>query len=302
MREIIHQPPANVYKRNCQECLKLYHRGVKISGIALPDLHVQVVYFGSRRFDRAVRRQTTPLPCWALQWNRTRTATIRFEGNLWRLGPDVMSLAAPRTVAAETMRLGEEHTYLHFMLGPRYDRVESQVLVLPAVGAIGRLLEDLSDSYRRKDRLDPQDEFGVHALISLVLREIPPSFWPPPPVDARIRTTLGVLDERFGDNITNAQLAREAGLATSSFLRLFAQQVGEPPHRYLMRRRLEQASIMLTQTSLPIDDIAAACGFCDRSYFSVCFRRYYSRGPATYRKSAAGKEIDRDRSSAFARP
>ena len=137
MREIIHQPPANVYKRNCQECLKLYHRGVKISGIALPDLHVQVVYFGSRRFDRAVRRQTTPLPCWALQWNRTRTATIRFEGNLWRLGPDVMSLAAPRTVAAETMRLGEEHTYLHFMLGPRYDRVESQVLVLPAVGAIG---------------------------------------------------------------------------------------------------------------------------------------------------------------------
>ena len=80
---------------------------------------MQVAYFGSRRFDREVRRQTDPSPCWVLHWNQTRAATIRFEGRLSRLGPDVMSLAAPRTVAEETMRLGEEHTYLHFLLGPR---------------------------------------------------------------------------------------------------------------------------------------------------------------------------------------
>ena len=256
---------------------------MRISGVGLPDLHVQVLYFGSRHIDRDVRRQYTPLPFWVLHWNRTRTATIRFEGRLSRLGPDVISLAAPRTVAEETMRLGEEHTYLHFLLGPRYDRVESRVLVLPAVGPTGRLLKDLSDSYLRKERLDPQDQFGVHALIALVLRDIPTTFWPPPPRDPRIQAALVHLDERFGERITNPMLAASAHLATSSFLRLFSKQVGEPPQRYLMRRRLEQAAIRLARTDQRIETIAQQCGFCDRSYFSVCFRRHYHLGPAAYR-------------------
>jgi AraC-like DNA-binding protein len=260
---------------------------MRISGIALPDLHMQVVYFGSRKIDRDLHRHSSPAPYWVLHWNRTRTATIRFEGRLSRLGPDVLSLAAPRTVAEETMRLGEEHTYLHFMLGPRYDRVESRVLVLPAGDPIGRLLKNLSDSYRRKDRLDPRDEFGVHALIALVLQEIPLSFWPPPPRDPRIQTALEHLDERFGERITNPMLAASARLATNSFLRLFSEQVGEPPQRYLMRRRLEQAALMLAQTDQPIDKIAAACGFCNRNYFTVCFKRHYSRGPAAFRRAVA---------------
>lgn len=257
---------------------------MKISGIALPDLHVQVVYFGSRSMTDPVRRQSSPSPCWVLHWNQTRTASIRFEGRLSRLGPDVLSLAAPRTIADETMERGEEHTYLHFMLGPRYDRVESRVLILPAAGPVRRLLKTLSDSYRRKDRLDHSDEFGVHALVCLVLREIPDSFWPPPPGDVRIRNALRMLDERFGEKITNPSLARTAGLATSSFLRLFARQVGEPPQRHLLRRRLEQAALLLTQTDRPIEDIAARCGFCDRNYFSLQFRRVYDAGPATFRR------------------
>jgi AraC-like DNA-binding protein len=257
------------------------------SGIALPDIHINVHYFGSRRFDRSVERETTPSPCWILHWNQTRTATLRFQGHFWRLPPTVLSLAAPRTITHETFELGEECTYLHFNLGPRYDRVESRVLVLPARGTIRALLKELSDDYRRKDRLDPVDEFGAHALIALVLRQIPPSFWPPPPRDPRIQTALGQLDERFGERITNPILAAAAHLSTSSFLRLFSEQVGEPPQRYLTRRRLEQAALMLAQTDRSIDDIAGACGFCDRNYFTACFKRHYNRGPAGFRRTVA---------------
>lgn len=257
---------------------------MKISGVALPDLHIQVLYFGSRSMRPALRRQTAPTPCWVLHWNQTRTATLRFNGRLWRLGPDSISLTAPRTVVEETMADGEEHTYLHFMLGPRYDRIESRALVLPATGDLRRLLKTLSDSYRQKDRLDHVDEFGVHALACLVLRAIPESFWPAPPDDPRIVAALRVLDERFGEKITNPSLAKAANMATRSFQRLFRQQAGEPPQRYLMRRRLEQAALLLAQTERSVDDIAAACGFCDRNYFSVHFKRVYRVGPATYRR------------------
>jgi transcriptional regulator GlxA family with amidase domain len=87
----------------------------------------------------------------------------------------------------------------------------------------------------------------VHALICLILRDIPDSFWPTPPADPRIQNALQTLDEQFGATIANPSLARAAGLATSSFLRLFTRQVGEPPQRYLMRRRIEQAPL-LTRT------------------------------------------------------
>lgn len=258
---------------------------MKISGIPLPDLHVQVVYFGSRSFERDIHRITPPSATWILHWNQTRTATVRFEGRLSRLEPNVISLATPRTVAEETLRLGEEHTYLHFLLGPRYDRVQPQVLVLPARGTVRRLLKTLSDSYRSKDRLDHHDEFGVQALICLVLREIPDSLWPEPPGDVRIQQAMRTLNERFGEKITNPDLAEAAGLATNSFLRLFAQHTGESPQRYLMRRRLEQAAVLLVRTDHPIEQIAHKCGFCDRNYFSACFARYYERGPAAYRKT-----------------
>jgi AraC-like DNA-binding protein len=260
---------------------------MNISGIALPDIHISVHYFGSRRFDRSVDRKTAPWPCWILHWNQTPTATLRFQDRFWRLPPTVLSLVAPRTIAHETFGIGEECTYLHFNLGPRYDRVESRALVLPARGAIRTLLKELSDDYRRKDRLDPVDEFGVHALIALVLREIPPSFWPRPPADPRIQAALKTMDQRFGEPLDNAQLAKQAGLATSSFLRIFRQGVGEPPQRYLACRRFEQAALMLAQTDRSIEDIAAACGFCDRNYFTACFKRHYNCGPAAYRRSVA---------------
>jgi AraC-like DNA-binding protein len=281
---IYRRQPCSVYPQDCLIYMECYHPAMKTPGIALPDLHMQVLYFGSRRLMNAVRRTARPAACWTLHWNQTHTATVAFGGRHWRLGPESLSLTAPRTVCEETLAPGEEHTYLHFVLGPRYDRVQSRVLVLPADGPVRELLKTLSDSYRRKNALEHGDAFGIHALICLVLREIPESFWPSLPTDPRIRRTLQTLDERFNEEITNPVLAADAGLATTSFLRLFAAQVGEPPQRYLLRRRLDRAANLLTQTDLSMDDIAEQCGFCDRNYFTSRFSRLYGRGPATYRR------------------
>jgi len=51
----------------------------------------------------------------------------------------------------------------------------------------------------------------------------------------------------------------------------------------LRTRRLERASALLADTTMPITDVALACGFADHSHFSSCFRAAYGTSPSRFR-------------------
>jgi transcriptional regulator GlxA family with amidase domain len=55
-----------------------------------------------------------------------------------------------------------------------------------------------------------------------------------------------------------ARLAQVSGVSEAHFARSFKQAFGIPPHRYLLTRRIEQATTLLRDTDLPITDIAFA--------------------------------------------
>jgi len=78
-------------------------------------------------------------------------------------------------------------------------------------------------------------------------------------------------------------LAHNACMATNAFARLFLHNTGYPPHRYILRRRLEKACVLLHHSTRTIDTIARECGFCDRYYFSKAFKKETGRSPAAYR-------------------
>lgn len=257
---------------------------VKLSGISLPDLQIRIIYFGSRRIPERIDRRFPLSPTWALHWNRTRTGTATFGAQTWALNPEHVALILPRTSAHETLAEGEEHSYVHFSLGPRYYRTGGRLLVLPIALPIQELLGEVSDSFREKSVLDHRDEFSLHALLFLVLRGVPDHLWPEQPADSRIRRVLDILDERPGEKLANPTLARAAGLATSSFLRLFREQVGMSPQRYLLDRRLGESALLLAHSDESVEHVASRCGFCDRNYFSAMFGRHYGLGPAAYRK------------------
>lgn len=52
------------------------------------------------------------------------------------------------------------------------------------------------------------------------------------------------------------RLAEVSGVSEAHFARSFRQAFGIPPHRYLLTRRIEQASTLLRDTDLPITEIA----------------------------------------------
>lgn len=260
---------------------------MKASGVSLPDLPIHILYFGSRRLVRRIDRTGQLTASWVIHWNRTRTATLTHAGITWKLGPEHLVLVAPRTAVHETMAIGEEHTYLHFSLGPQFDRVRPQALRIPTRGPLRVLLEQLSSSYRRKDELDRRDWFAAQALVAWVLGSVPASTWPAAQPGPRIREAMEYLHVHYGQPVANRELAERALLSTNAFVRLFSHEAGQPPQRYLMALRVDRAAQLLLHTARSVKEIARDCGFCDRNYFTVIFRRYYGAGPATYRRQNA---------------
>ena len=67
--------------------------------------------------------------------------------------------------------------------------------------------------------------------------------------------------------------------------KLFHCDTGMSIQTFLQRLRIEQACILLEQTSLPFADIALRVGYSDAKHFSRVFRRCKGLSPRDYRAS-----------------
>jgi transcriptional regulator of acetoin/glycerol metabolism len=104
----------------------------------------------------------------------------------------------------------------------------------------------------------------------------------PPAATRRVREYI---DSHLDENIRLDMLAGTAGLSVHHFARAFHQSVGEPPHSYVLRRRIERAHEMLKETDQPLSEIALAVGFSDHSHFARHFRRLVGITPSAARWS-----------------
>ena len=91
------------------------------------------------------------------------------------------------------------------------------------------------------------------------------------------------IESNIGEKISLDSLSAMAGLSPHHFARAFQQSVGMPPHRYLLRRRLEHVEQLLRDTQLPLARIALAVGFSDQSHLNRHFRRLTGMSPSLAR-------------------
>jgi AraC-like DNA-binding protein len=92
-------------------------------------------------------------------------------------------------------------------------------------------------------------------------------------------------DARYAEPLTVRDLAAAAGLSPAHFSRAFTALYGQPPHRYLLTRRLERAAALLRTTDWSITDICFAVGLSSVGSFGVSFRRVHGVSPGEYRRS-----------------
>jgi len=80
-----------------------------------------------------------------------------------------------------------------------------------------------------------------------------------------------------------APLARRAAISERHLRRVFADQTGTTPARFVERVRVEAARERLERTATPVESVAAACGFGSPETMRRAFLRVVGVGPADYR-------------------
>lgn len=99
------------------------------------------------------------------------------------------------------------------------------------------------------------------------------------------KRVLDFIADRFAGPISIDEMAGVAGLSPAHFSRLFKEVLGDSPYQFVMDYRVEQAKRMLIEPSLPLIEIALACGFADQAHFSRIFKRLTGRTPRAFRMS-----------------
>lgn len=127
-----------------------------------------------------------------------------------------------------------------------------------------------------------------------------------PPLARHLLRARDLADARYAEPLTVADLAREAGLSPAHFSREFRRAFGEPPHRYLLTRRLERAAALLRVTDWPVAEVCFAVGAGSLGSFTASFTRVYGCSPTAYRRSwppaARAVRVPRCVAMAYTRP
>lgn len=103
---------------------------------------------------------------------------------------------------------------------------------------------------------------------------------------AALRRARDLLEARFNEPVTLAELAEVAHLSRFHLVRSFTQEFGIPPHAYQIHLRIERARGSL-QAGLHSGQVASLVGFSDQSHFARHFKKIMLVTPSEYARGTA---------------
>ena len=110
------------------------------------------------------------------------------------------------------------------------------------------------------------------------------------------------MDRTYAEPLDVRALARIAHVSEAHFSRTFHATFGEPPHRYLQRRRVERAMALLRGTDRSVTEICFAVGFQSLGTFSRTFTRIVGEPPSVYRRQGGAAAVPTCFAMAWTRP
>jgi AraC family transcriptional regulator len=101
----------------------------------------------------------------------------------------------------------------------------------------------------------------------------------------QVRWVVEHLHANLAEDVTLSRLAALVGLSTNHFCSAFKNSMGEPPHRYLTRLRIERAKELLASGGESMTQVALAVGFGSSAHFATAFRKQLGTSPTEYRRN-----------------
>ena len=105
---------------------------------------------------------------------------------------------------------------------------------------------------------------------------------------AQINRIHSFLRKRISHNTRPSELAELLGYTPVYFSRVFRNAFGMSPRSYILREKIRQAAILLTETKEPVVKIAQMLGYQNEFLLSRQFREVMGVSPMAFRKRGGG--------------
>ena len=231
-------------------------------------------------------------PCQlSTRWNGFERRSRSVPGNImimsahqgsywaWKGGIEELHIfLEPATLAAAAAELGDRPLQLLDGIGLIDPAIMDLALRIHAElvrpGTFGRLFSQSMTHALALELLRRHSSLGDHAGLERL--DIPAR---------RLRAALEYIEAHLCEDVSLEAIAGSAHLSTFRFARGFRRALGQPPHQYVIGRRLERAKELLRTTDEGIGEVARRVGFISQSHFTAVFRRRCGVPPKRYRES-----------------
>lgn len=96
----------------------------------------------------------------------------------------------------------------------------------------------------------------------------------------KLREAIIIMERNLEQPLAIGSIAKQISLSQRQLDRVFQKHTGSSPVRYYLDVRLDRARGLITQTELPILDVAVACGFSSNAQFSRTYKERFGLAPS----------------------
>lgn len=153
---------------------------------------------------------------------------------------------------------------------------------------IASLLDTLA---RETDPAQRRGQLFADSAIRLLAMELLADAWtvpvtrfdPVPADDLRVRRAIDFVAAHLAEDIGIAEIAAAAALSASALSVVFRKSTGQSPYSWLIDRRLDRATDLLTRSRLSLAEVAVTAGFFDQAHMTRSFRARRGTTPGAIR-------------------
>lgn len=101
------------------------------------------------------------------------------------------------------------------------------------------------------------------------------------------------IEDNIGRSISLAELAAIVNVSRFHFTRLFKQSTGMTAIGFVERCRISRAQALISETDIPLAEVALMTGFADQSHFTRRFHRHVGCTPAAFARERGRRRSTR---------
>lgn len=172
--------------------------------------------------------------------------------------------------------------YVSFNFSPAFP-VSLPPHIPKGIGSEIRLLLSLYDRIAAQPAYDHTEE-RIDCLIQSILLTLMDKEQAKKMHPLVYKITL-YLHQHLAERITLSEIADHCFFSAGYCDSIFKQEMGCSIIEYLLRLRIEEAKLLLSQEQQSVSEIALAAGFSNANYFARIFKKRVGQSPSDYRKN-----------------